>query len=88
MFRPYSLDLRERAVALLDEGVTSIEVAQRLRVSDSWVRKMRLRRAFLCHLNPTPLTGDGHPIGSEHDVFEDVARRAGVESRYVCPIDR
>jgi transposase len=59
MFHPYSLDLRERAVALLDEGATSLEVADLFGVSDSWVRKMRLRRAALGHLMP------GSPPGKE-----------------------
>ena len=49
MIEPYSLDLRERSVALLDEGASSLEVAEMLGVSDSWVRKMRLRRDALGH---------------------------------------
>jgi transposase len=52
MIEAYSLDLRERAVALLDEGASSPEVAEMLGVSDSWVRKMRLRRGRLGHLKP------------------------------------
>jgi transposase len=59
MIKAYSIDLRERAVALLDEGATSLEVAELLDVSDSWVRKMRLRRAALGHLMP------GSPPGKE-----------------------
>jgi transposase len=59
MIEPYSLDLRERAVALLDEGASSPEVAEMLGVSDSWVRKMRLRRDRLGHLMP------GSPPGKE-----------------------
>jgi putative transposase len=65
MFHPYSLDLRERAVALLDEGATSVEVAELLDVSDSWVRKMRLRREALGHLIP------GSPPGKERLLSED-----------------
>jgi putative transposase len=64
MFHPYSLDLRERAVALLDEGATSVEVAELLDVSDSWVRKMRLRREALGHLIP------GSPPGKERLLSE------------------
>jgi putative transposase len=59
MIEPYSLDLRERAVAMLDEGASSLEVAEALGVSDSWVRKMRLRRDALGHLLP------GSPPGKE-----------------------
>ena len=65
MPEPYSLDLRERAVALFDEGASSIEVAETLGVSDSWVRKMRLRLARLGHLNP------GSPPGKERILSED-----------------
>jgi len=64
MHRPYSLDLRERAVAMLDEGATSLEVAEDLGVSDSWVRKMRLRREKLGHLMP------GSPPGRERKLSE------------------
>jgi len=64
MIEPYSLDLRERAVALLDEGASSPEVAEMLGVSDSWVRKMRLRRDALGHLMP------GSPPGKERKLTE------------------
>jgi transposase len=64
MIEPYSLDLRERAVALVDEGASSMEVAEMLGVSDSWVRKMRLRRDKLGHLMP------GSPPGKERKLTE------------------
>jgi len=64
MIKAYSLDLRERAVALVDEGATSLEVAEMLGVSDSWVRKMRLRRDALGHLMP------GSPPGKERKLTE------------------
>jgi transposase len=64
MIPPFSQDLRERAVALLDEGASSPEVAEMLGVSDSWVRKMRLRRAALGHLMP------GSPPGKERKLTE------------------
>ena len=65
MIEPYSLDLRERAVTLLDEGASSLEVAELLGVSDSWVRKMRLRRDARGHLAP------GSPPGKERLLTED-----------------
>jgi transposase len=67
MFHPYSLDLRERAVALLDEGATSLEVADRLCVSDSWVRKMRLRREALGHLIPGSPPGKARLLSEEQE---------------------
>jgi transposase len=65
MIEAYSLDLRERAVALLDEGASSPEVAEMLGVSDSWVRKMRLRRERLGHLMA------GSPPGRERKLTID-----------------
>lgn len=65
MIEPYSLDLRRRAVALLDEGARSPEVAEMLGVSDSWVRKMRLRRERLGHLMP------GSPPGRERKLSQE-----------------
>lgn len=67
MIKAYSIDLRERAVALLDEGATSLEVAERLDVSDSWVRKMRLRRAALGHLMPSSLPGKERKLSPEQE---------------------
>lgn len=64
MIKAYSVDLRERAVALLDEGASSIDVADILGVSDSWVRKMRIRRDTLGHLRP------GSPPGRERLLTE------------------
>ena len=64
MKEPYSLDLRERAVALVDEGASSPEAAEMLGVSDSWVGKMCLRRDRLGHLMP------GSPPGRERVLTE------------------
>jgi transposase len=77
MIRPYALDLRERAVALLDEGASSMEVAEILGVSDSWVRKMRLRREALGHLMP------GSPPGKERKLTE-----ADEERLYLLVVER
>lgn len=65
MLRPYSVDMRERAIALLDEGFNSIEVGEMLGVHDSWVRKMRIRLQRLGHLIP------GSPPGRERLLSEE-----------------
>lgn len=65
MIEPYSMDLRNRAVAMLDEGASSTEVAEALGVSDSWVRKMRLRRDVLGDLAP------GSPPGKPRKLSTD-----------------
>jgi len=67
MIKPYSMDLRERAVALLDEGDTSYEVAEILGVSDSWVRKMRLRREASGHLMPSILPGRERKLSDQQE---------------------
>ena len=68
MIKPYSLDLRARAVALVDEGASSPEVAEMLGVSDSWVRKMRLRREKLGHLMPGSPPGKARKFRREDEV--------------------
>ena len=40
----YSADLRERVLALYDEGVKTKPLAQRLRVSLAWTRRVKQRR--------------------------------------------
>ena len=40
----YSRDLRERVLALYDEGVKTKQVAERLRVSPAWARRVKQRR--------------------------------------------
>ena len=40
----YSTDLRERVLALYDEGLKTAKVAEQLRVSRSWARRVKQRR--------------------------------------------
>ena len=51
--KAYSVDLRERVLAAVDakEG-TLIEIAQRFRVSVSWITKIRRQRSDLGTLEP------------------------------------
>lgn len=55
--RSYSMDLRERVIAALDEGESSLEVAARLGVHDSWVRKLKRRRERTGSIAPSPHGG-------------------------------
>ncbi len=77
MFSPYSMDLRKRAVAMLDEGASSSEVAERLRVSASWVRKMRLRRDIIGDLAPGVPPGKPKKMSAEElkELYELVAKQ-------------
>jgi transposase len=42
--KPYSVDLRERVLQDCDGGLPTKAVADKYRVSDSWVRKLKRRR--------------------------------------------
>jgi transposase len=42
--QPYSLDLRQRALADCDKGLTTRDVATKYSVSESWVRRLKQRR--------------------------------------------
>jgi transposase len=52
--RAYSMDLRERVLADCDAGVTTRAVAQKYRVSESWVRGLKRRRATTGETAPRP----------------------------------
>jgi transposase len=43
--RAYSMDLRERVLADCDAGAATAAVARKFRVSESWVRRLKHRRA-------------------------------------------
>jgi transposase len=56
----YSMDLRERVVAACDEGLdTHAEIAERFRVSESWIRRL-LQRRETGSIAPKP-HGGGRP---------------------------
>ena len=40
----YSMDLRERVLALYDEGVKTKPISKQLRVSPAWARRVKQRR--------------------------------------------
>lgn len=50
----YSMDLRERALALYDEGHKTKAVAQRLKVSRAWARRIKRRRDAGESIEPKP----------------------------------
>ena len=49
---PYSMDFRERVVALHDEGMLTGEIAEMMRCSPSWVRRLMQRRRELGTIAP------------------------------------
>ena len=65
----YSLDLRQRAVALCEDGtLTRQEIAELLHVSTAWLRRLLQRRRQTGTLDPKP-HGGGAPrrLSAEHE---------------------
>jgi transposase len=53
--KPYSLDLRQRVLAAVDEGQqTRGQIAQRFAVSTSWIRRLVQRRRATASIAPRP----------------------------------
>jgi transposase len=52
--RAYSMDLRERVLADSDDGMKTRAVARKYRVSESWVRRLKQRRAATGETAPRP----------------------------------
>lgn len=52
--RAYSMDLRVRVLAALDDGDPTAEVAERFAVSPAWVRRLKQRRRETGETAPRP----------------------------------
>jgi len=53
--KPYSLDLRQRVLAAVDDGqLTRGQIAQRFSVSTSWIRRLVQRRRETGSISPRP----------------------------------
>lgn len=75
--RSYSLDLRQRVMAALEKGDSSLEVAARFGVSDSWVRKLRIQYRETGEIGPKPHAG-GWPLAID-EKGEEILRELIVE---------
>jgi len=64
--RPYSMDMRERIFAALDEGQPTRTVARTYRVSESWVRRLKQRRAATGETTPRPPLNRRVPFHQRH----------------------
>ncbi len=62
MTRPYSEDLRERALALADRGETIRAIGAALSISPSWVSKWRKLRRETGGLKPGQVGGHKKPV--------------------------
>lgn len=67
MARALSIDLRQRALAMYDDGLGTIEVARRLKVSPAWARRQKQRRREGRPIEPG--TGSGR-----RPLLDDAAR--------------
>lgn len=65
---PYSMDLRERVLALYDEGLKTKQVAERLKVARSWARRIKQRRSEGKSIAP-------HAVGGSKPKLDAAARR-------------
>ena len=75
----YSIDLRERVLAAVDEGAeTQEQIARRFYVSARWIRKLIARRTTTGSIAPKP-NGGGRKLLIQGDAAE--ALRAAVVDR-------
>jgi len=59
----YSVDLRERVLALYDDGLPTKEVAERLKVARSWARRIKQLRGAGKSIAPKPVGGSRPKLG-------------------------
>lgn len=71
--RPYSTDLRDRVLADCADGIKTRAVAVKYRVSESWVRRVKQRRAASGETAPRPGRAGPRP---SWDAYADRLRRA------------
>lgn len=62
---PYSMDLRERVLALYDEGLKTATVAKRLKVSPAWARRIKQWRNEGKPIAPRPVGGSKPKLDAE-----------------------
>jgi transposase len=57
MAAPYSADLRHRVLRAYDDGMQTKEIAENLRVSPAWARRVKQRRREHGETSPRPMGG-------------------------------
>lgn len=57
MGAPYALDLRNRALAAYDRGMTTKQIADTFQVSPAWARRIKQRRREHGETTPRPMGG-------------------------------
>lgn len=64
--KPYSMDLRERVLADADAGMRTRELADKYRVSPSWVRRLKQRRRERGEVAPRVSRNGRVPVLAAH----------------------
>jgi transposase len=84
--RAYSMDLRQRVLAAVRRGESSVAIAARFGVSDSWVRKLRICFRRRGHVRPTPHPGRAALVPAERrsDLVDLVRARPDATLRELC----
>ncbi len=62
----YSIDLRQRVLADLDEGMSKAAIARKYRVSTRWVYKLQRQREETGDIAPRPRLGGPQPKLAGH----------------------
>ena len=80
------MDLRQRVLAAVRRGQSSVEIAARFRVSDSWVRKLRIRFQERGHVRPTPHPGRAPlvPVELRPQLVDLIRTRPDATLRELC----
>jgi transposase len=93
--RAYSIDLRERVLADCDAGMTTPVVAQKYRVSASWVRRLKQTRRASGRVAPAAHAGGRTPGWVPHaDAIRAAVRQAPdatldeYRRRFALPLSR
>jgi transposase len=75
--KAYSIDLRQRVLKDLDDGMTTSVVAKKFSVSEAWVRRLKQRRAATGEIAPRQQRHGPAPAWVTHaDAIREAVRQA------------
>ena len=75
--KAYSIDLRERVLKDLDDGLTTSVVAKKFSVSTAWVRRLKQRHAATGEIAPRQQRHGRSPAWSTHaEAIQEAVRQA------------
>jgi transposase len=75
--KAYSIDLRERVLNDLDDGMSSSAVARKYSVSSAWVRRLKQRRDATGEVAPRPQRHGRLPVWvAQAEAIREAVRQA------------